>query len=181
MKKLLFIFLLLPAISQAQIEFGINAGTVINATASFKFLRCIKAGAGYEILNNIELKYTFANQTVSLMAPFLFAEYSKSFGRSEVYVGVDAAFVSFNNSYNTFTYGDKGTGQALGIHAGYTFSIWKGLCANAQVGYTSVSTKIHKDATVWSNGGTQTSSASYVPVSVGVHYKLTFLNKHSKK
>lgn len=180
MKKLLFIFLLLPAICQAQIEFGINAGTVVSATASYKFLRCIKVGAGYEVLNNIELKYAFANQTVSLMAPFLFAEYSKSFGRSEVYAGVDAAFVSFNNNYNAFVYGDKGTGQAIGIHAGYSFNIWKGLCANAQVGYTSVTTRIHKDATYWSNGGTQTSSASCIPVSVGVHYKLSFLKKHSK-
>jgi len=192
MKKLLFLLgTFMPLISLAQFEAGVNAGkneynvgysnfarysTVYNATLSYTFLQHIKVGIGYEQTDMLE----------GTKSPFLSADFTQKIGRSEIYAGGIFGRCYYQN-INPGPWGDfrsKGIANTYGMHIGYSYNVYKGICINAQVSYDYVhfpSNGIYVFGQGSGGGGIYgVRTYPYLSATLGVHYKLSYLHKPKK-
>jgi hypothetical protein len=191
MKKILLALLLLSHHSYAQLEAGFNygiapfhltsynrgskptTGNVYSATLSQHIARNAKLGVGYSstVVAFTRPQWYYANP-MSFM--FLFLDTEHDFGGAYLYLGLDAGLTSIKNSDigGGLRY-INGSGSSFGIHLGFSYDIFKGICANAQIGteYTANHFTPSQDRTL----------LVFYTFTLGIHYKLNYHKSHSKE
>lgn len=185
--------LLLPVISNAQIEAGANYGiapysaTFNNAdVANTKMGSKLDVSVSYSVYNIVlgcgysssNLPSSAGNQNTYFAKPltdkYLLAGYNLNINKLTI-----SPFLMYGISNTSggdfYAYNRSGNGNIWGLRGSVSYRLWKGLCANIQIDYTSVSLKTH------GNIGVSTpelkESASLYSISIGVHYKLNLFKK----
>jgi hypothetical protein len=189
MKRLIFILVLMPLFSNAQLEIGANAGgsylitsgysndgslrSDFNFSASWKLLKYFKAGIGYD-MPTLSAGYYYYGKPAGIAN--IFADAVKGFGRSSVYAGLSVGSYSskwtFQDTYGAIT-NYKYKGPCYGAQIGYSVRVIKGLFLNAEIAYRRANLTEQLD-NVGNPLVVLKGHLSYATAGVGVHYRFHF-------
>ena len=167
---------------------AVKPQNAFNISAGYK-AKAFRYGIGY---SNTMFKYSdiggypfFTNgyiysQFISNI--YLFADHECRIGRSSFYYGVQFGYItgyadiqmweSIDESRYDFHY--SVSGFSAGVHAGYSYNIWKGISINAQIAGIYMNSELHGDAK-WSDH--MSATLYYLPITAGIKYTLPCVKK----